>query len=219
MSALVRVLADRPAIVAIDGCDVFVSVHDAEHLRIRSEAKRTLALLHPDVGGSERSFRHALTKHEKWLASEKRFYESIRLEPPLAIPARIGEQLLDRRCCDRCGLDYVVPPDAAEAPAGRNICAVCRRCRSRSDRARAQRDAPPPPAATLELRTALRRLADGGAIDLVGMLHEIERRCVVGALDATEYNRKAASRLLSIPRTTLIDMIRRHRISRGVVVP
>lgn len=42
---------DRPAILTIDNCKIYIAVHDEHHRRIRAEYKNKLKLAHPDMQG------------------------------------------------------------------------------------------------------------------------------------------------------------------------
>jgi DNA-binding NtrC family response regulator len=54
--------------------------------------------------------------------------------------------------------------------------------------------------------------ADGGEDGLRGSLEEIERRALVQALMRAGGNKSEAARLLGLPRTTLLDKLRRHKL-------
>lgn len=80
--SLIPVRGDRPAIVPWQGGRVFVSVHDAEHLRQRAAWKRELAAAHPDAGGSNLRFDRVRRQRERWDESERAWYAQYGLVPP-----------------------------------------------------------------------------------------------------------------------------------------
>lgn len=84
--------AGRPSIVErdvprADGTVIteraYISVHDAQHLRMRSEYKQRLSAAHPDHGGTDTRFRLAKADQERWLLAERAWYAEYGLEPPL----------------------------------------------------------------------------------------------------------------------------------------
>ncbi len=85
MSAALPVYRDRPAILPSAGGRVYISVHDAEYLRQRSEWKRKLADAHPDAGGTSFRFRQAVKARDRWQATEEAWYGQHGLTPPLPV--------------------------------------------------------------------------------------------------------------------------------------
>ena len=103
--AMIPTLRGRPSVVRSGNCSVYVSVHDAEHLRLRREWKRKLAYYHHDAiksrwqtaaaGGAcwarqlltrqqafGATFRQLQAGHEAWLRAERVWYARLSLEPP-----------------------------------------------------------------------------------------------------------------------------------------
>lgn len=80
--SLIPVRGDRPAIVPWQGGRVFVSVHDAEHLRQRAAWKKALAEAHPDAGGTTLRFDRVRRQRERWEAAEREWYAQYGLVPP-----------------------------------------------------------------------------------------------------------------------------------------
>lgn len=80
--SLIPVRGDRPAVVPWQGGRVFVSVHDAEHLRQRAAWKKALAEAHPDAGGTSLRFDRVRRQRERWEAAEREWYAQYGLVPP-----------------------------------------------------------------------------------------------------------------------------------------
>ena len=81
---LVRVISGRPAILYVDGCNVYISVHDQNYLNRLKAFKRLLKERHPDhtpLGGS-RQFRRMQIKYERFLLEEREWYRQFNLNPP-----------------------------------------------------------------------------------------------------------------------------------------
>ena len=99
-TALVPLAPGRPLTVVLDGWTVYVSVHDAEHLRMRAAHRARIKASHPDRGGSPSRCRAAIRAYRSWLASERSYYEALRL--PLPTPTRLTPKpLLPRAVCRR----------------------------------------------------------------------------------------------------------------------
>lgn len=82
MSTLLPVLPNRPAVVPSEGGRVYISVHDAEYLRLRAEWKQQLVDAHPDRAGSSFRFRRLMKARDRWEASETAWYAQYGLRPP-----------------------------------------------------------------------------------------------------------------------------------------
>ncbi len=82
MSEFLPVYRDRPSIVPSGSGRVFISIHDAEHLRQRGEWKRKLADAHPDRGGTSFGFRKLVKQREQWDAEELQWYAQYGLMLP-----------------------------------------------------------------------------------------------------------------------------------------
>jgi transposase-like protein len=195
VNELIPTREGRPAVVTVGGTVVHVSVHDAYHLRMRQEAKQRLAAAHPDAGGTARAFRRASEAHDRWLAREKAWYASVGIEPPQAIPARIAPaqdaRLVEIRCAS-CKREIVVEKGT--------LTTVCGDCNRRYKERRG--------AEGHTRRSADRLMIE--PVDLRAILRDTERRYLVKALESADQNHRVAARLLQIPRTTLIDAIKRH---------
>ncbi len=66
----------------------------------------------------------------------------------------------------------------------------------------------------LPARLRTLRFAHGTTEELLPMA-EVEKRHIARVLAATEYNLKAASHILGIPRTTLWPQIKKHGLAKG----
>lgn len=73
---------DRPAIIQHDGWTIYVSIRDAEYLRLLKVFKRRLADAHPDRGGSNYKFRKIMGERIRWQCEEARWYAQFGLYPP-----------------------------------------------------------------------------------------------------------------------------------------
>jgi biotin operon repressor len=76
------VYRDRPSVVPHEGGRIYISVHDAEYLRLRAEWKQKLADEHPDRTGRSFAFRKLIKQREAWEASEAKWYAQHGLTPP-----------------------------------------------------------------------------------------------------------------------------------------
>jgi hypothetical protein len=99
MSAALPVYRDRPAIVpSPDGRGrVYISVHDAEYLRQKSEWRRKLFEAHPDHGGSDLRFHRTRRQQKAWEQSEADWYAQYRLTPPLVSPRAVIDATVPQR--------------------------------------------------------------------------------------------------------------------------
>jgi hypothetical protein len=88
----IQQFAGRPSIVErdvprADGSVIteraYISVHDAQHIRMRGEFKQRLSQAHPDHGGTDSRFRIVKAEQERWLLAERTWYAEYDLEPPL----------------------------------------------------------------------------------------------------------------------------------------
>lgn len=82
MSALIPVRQNRPAILEHAGGVIYVSLHDAEYLRRKSEWKRLIAATHPDRGGGATTARRLLRQRHAWQQAEDAWYAMLGLTPP-----------------------------------------------------------------------------------------------------------------------------------------
>ena len=83
MSLPLPVYRDRPAFIPHAGGRIYISVHDAEYLRQRSEWRRKLAAAHPDSPtGNSFTFRRLKSQRDKWEATEVEWYAQHGLTPP-----------------------------------------------------------------------------------------------------------------------------------------
>ena len=73
---------DRDPVITIDGCRIYLHIHDAEYMRQRAEWKRRLAAAHPDAGGSATDFRSILGQRMAWQRNEQLYYAKLGLFPP-----------------------------------------------------------------------------------------------------------------------------------------
>jgi biotin operon repressor len=83
MAELILV-SERPAILPDpenQGWVIYVSVHDAEYLRMRSVWKQRLKA-HPDYGSSSITFDRVKRGYEKWKKDEENWYARLKLTPP-----------------------------------------------------------------------------------------------------------------------------------------
>lgn len=94
---IIKVIDGRPAIVKVDGWTVFLSVRDAEYLRILKQFKRRLAEAHPDKGGTAGRFRKVMSERLRWQMTEASFYASIDLLPPDGFVGAGAKARMERR--------------------------------------------------------------------------------------------------------------------------
>lgn len=126
---LVPKLLGRPAFIVHDGCVVYLSVHDFEHLRARRAWKQRLSRVHPDHGGGTYRATLLITRYRAWLRAELHWYVQHHLEPPQPIAPDDGaprEPVEPLTPCPVCGQPR---PDASVRPGryqlktcGRNSC-------------------------------------------------------------------------------------------------
>jgi transcriptional regulator of acetoin/glycerol metabolism len=60
-----------------------------------------------------------------------------------------------------------------------------------------------------------RLAANSGDDPLAGSMEEVERRVLLHALSRAGGNKSEAARLLGLPRTTLLDKLRRHKLDEA----
>lgn len=82
---LIPTLPGRPAVLKKDGCTYFISVHDAEFLRVRAEWKRKLKELHPDTASMHGNFIAAVNGYRMWQQKEAVWYAEVGIDPPIPI--------------------------------------------------------------------------------------------------------------------------------------
>lgn len=72
----------RDPVITVDGCRIYLHIHDAEYMRQRAEWKRRLAAAHPDHGGTTAAFRVVMGQRLAWLRAEALYYARLGLLPP-----------------------------------------------------------------------------------------------------------------------------------------
>lgn len=97
-SALIPAFPGRPAVVRKDDWVVYVSVHDAWHLKERQRRKARIIASHPDSGGTRQKFLTAMEHWRGFVAEETLWYQTHDLTPPssLKLPV-IASTDLDQR--------------------------------------------------------------------------------------------------------------------------
>ena len=73
---------DRDPVITIDGCRIYLHIHDAEYLRQKAEWKRRLSAAHPDHGGSSAEFIRLTGQRQAWQNAEQIYYARLGLFPP-----------------------------------------------------------------------------------------------------------------------------------------
>lgn len=68
--------------ITVNGCRIYLHIHDAEYMRQRAEWKRRLAAVHPDHGGSAAAFRSLMAQRLVWQRAEALYYARLGLLPP-----------------------------------------------------------------------------------------------------------------------------------------
>jgi hypothetical protein len=73
---------DRPAVLHVDGGTIYLHIHDAEYMRLRSHYRARLLATHPDHGGTRAQFQSILRARQSWQAREVLWYARLGLLPP-----------------------------------------------------------------------------------------------------------------------------------------
>src|SRR6185369_903965 len=87
--ALIPVRANRPSVLTVQGCTIYISVHDAEFERRVAELYAALLTEHHDkrrVRGVPRirgeGFKQATSRLRTFLRAEYHWYAAVHLDPP-----------------------------------------------------------------------------------------------------------------------------------------
>ena len=84
--ALVPVFANRPPIINVGGCTVYLSIRDQEYFRIKTILKAAVVAAHPDKHPRGRPqatlFRAALCRLNTWLRVQRGIYWALDQMPP-----------------------------------------------------------------------------------------------------------------------------------------
>ena len=102
---LIPVRRGRPPIITVDGCVVYLSVKDAEYLRVKRSLTATMLAAHPDrhpIRPQTGLFRVARARLTAYLRAQRRVYWALGqmppdwrgpATPPPGMPARKGYRL------------------------------------------------------------------------------------------------------------------------------
>ena len=90
--ALVPVIAGRPPIIVIEGCTIYLSLHDVEYFRMKRVLTAAMLAEHPDTFRRDASghkarartteFRAALARLRAWQIKQRTIYWALDQMPP-----------------------------------------------------------------------------------------------------------------------------------------